>query len=179
MFPGLSPIVGYAVTCREDTTSPRDEGRSSYEPVYEAVRAAPKPTILVCEDAGGNRLRSCHLGDIMAATLKSLGVVGVVTDGGVRDLAGVGRHAKGLQVFAAGAVAGAGTPYVLEVNVPVSIFGLPISPGDLLHGDADGLVSIPVSMANEVAVQAQAIKKRERAKLRSLTRRKRPSALKE
>src|SRR5207245_311192 len=103
-FPDLPPVVGYAVTCTADSTTP-DKGRiSADEAIDKAVRDAPKPCIVVIKDAGPNRLRSCHAGDVAASIFQRLGAVAMVTDGGVRDLDGIRRRCPGFQTFACGSV---------------------------------------------------------------------------
>jgi 4-hydroxy-4-methyl-2-oxoglutarate aldolase len=156
-FPDLPPVVGYAVTCTADSTSPGKGRPSQSAAFYRAVEAAPKPCIVVMKDAGPNRLRSCHAGDMMATLFRRLGAVALVTDGGVRDLAGVRQRAPGFQMFAPGVVVAHGVPTIVEVGVTVSLCGLTIRPGDLLHGDANGLVSIPLSIADQVAAQAEKV----------------------
>ena len=161
MNPDLPPIVGYAVTCTEDTTTPRVGTRTGYESLLQAVVAAPKPAVVVFKALGQDRLRSCHLGDMMSTLLQRLGVVAVVTDGAVRDVDSVRKHAPGFQLFACGTVVGAGDYSLVDIGVTVSICGLTIAPGDLLHGDSDGLVSIPHGVADRVPAQAQQMMKKE------------------
>jgi regulator of RNase E activity RraA len=85
----------------------------------------------------------------------------MVTDGGVRDLAGVRQRAPGFQMFAPGVVVAHGVPTIVEVGVTVSICGLTIRPGDLLHGDPNGLVSIPLEIADRLAAQAEEVWRKE------------------
>lgn len=165
MFPDLPPVVGYAVTCTADSTSPGKNRPSQDEAFYTAIRNAPKPVIVVMKDAGPNRPRSCHAGDVMSTIFQTLGAVAVVTDGGVRDLAGVRQRAPGFQMFAPGVVVAHGVPTIVEVGVAVSICGLTIRPGDLLHGDANGLVSIPLASADRVASQAEKVWQTEREEI--------------
>ena len=87
--------------------------------------------------------------------------MGAVTDGGIRDLSGIRRNAPGFQIFAPGAVVSHGNGTMLELNVPVSICGLDIEPGDLLHGDESGLVKVPLEIAEAVAEQAQRVRDEE------------------
>lgn len=163
MFPELPPVVGYAVTCTDDSTTPYREGRPSldYE-FYKAIDESPKPVIVVMKNVGPDRLRSNHVGDIMATTFQRMGVVAAMTDGGIRDLAGMRERAPGFQIFAGGAVVSHGVPVVVEVGMTVTICGLTISPGDLLHADANGVVSIPHAIAGQLAEQAQKVVQRER-----------------
>lgn len=160
LFPELGVMVGYAVTATADSTTPGPpKGRAGLMKLWEAVAAAPKPAVIVIQDVGPDRLRSCHCGDVMANTARRLGAVGLVTDGGVRDLAEV--RALGFHFFAAGAVVSHGTFGIIDVNVPVTICGLRIQPGDLLHGDMNGLVLIPEEVAAEVVAEAQRVRERE------------------
>lgn len=162
LFPELPPMVGYAVTCTADSTIPDKSRKSSIMALYEAIQAAPKPAVVILKDVGQDRLRSCHAGDVMSSTFHRLGAVGLISDGGVRDLAGVKERAPGFQMFAPGTVVSHGTAVILEISVTVSICGLMIRPGDLLHGDASGLVSIPHSIADKVAAQSEKVWQRER-----------------
>ena len=166
LLPELPPMVGYAITCTGDSTSPQDpEHRSRDRALYEAIRDSPKPVVVVCQNVGVDRLRSNQFGDIMATIFQRLGAVGSVTDGGIRDLAGIRERAPGFQMFAAGAVASAGVSLIVEVGLTVSICGMTIAPGDLLHGDANGLVSIPHEIAEKVAAKGQAHLDYERKKI--------------
>jgi regulator of RNase E activity RraA len=170
LLPELPPMVGYAVTCTGDSTSPRTPGRKSrMRQLYEAIRDSDKPVVVVCQNVGPDRLRSNHFGDIMATTFQRLGAVGAVTDGGIRDLAGVRERAPGFQMFAPGAVPSGGIAYIVDVGVPVSVGGMSISPGDLIHGDANGLVVIPPAIADQIPEKAQAVLDKERDKVAFIT----------
>jgi 4-hydroxy-4-methyl-2-oxoglutarate aldolase len=162
MFPELQPVIGYAVTCTVDSTSPGKRPPTAILDLYAAIEAAPKPAIVVMQDIGPDRLRSCHAGDVMSTIFQTLGAVAVVTDGGVRDLAGIKQRAPNFQLFAPGVVVSHGTASIIEIGMTVSISGLTIRPGDLLHGDANGLVSIPHAVADRVAAQAEKVWDRER-----------------
>ena len=156
--PDLPPMLGYAVTCTEDTTTPLRGPRTSYEALFRAVRASPKPAVVVFKALGQDRLRSCHVGDMMCTLLQRLGAVAVVTDGGARDINAVRERAPGFQLFAAGTVAGGGDYTMFDVGGQVSICGLRIAPGDLLHGDLNGLVSVPHAVAARVPARARKIR---------------------
>ena len=160
-FPQLPAMVGYAVTCTADSTSPAPKQKNVRDELFEAIQAAPKPAIVVIKDIGPHRLRSCHAGDVVSSIFYKLGAVGLVTDGGVRDLTGIHERVPAFQVFAAGQVVSHGLPVFLEIGVTVSVCGLTVRPGDLLHGDANGLVSVPADIAAQVAAQAQKVWNRE------------------
>ena len=97
----------------------------------------------------GNAQKSCHCGDVMCTLVKELGGIGVVTDGGVRDLKEV--KAMGIYYFARGVTVSHGTSILLEPGAPAIVDGVPIKTGDLLHGDENGVVIIPDEIADKVA----------------------------
>lgn len=76
-YPRLRPMVGYAVTCTVDTTSPLPEANKVLNEFFEAIHSAPTHTIVVVEDVGPQRLRSCHAGDVLRTIFQKLGAVGV------------------------------------------------------------------------------------------------------
>lgn len=160
LFPELPVTLGYAVTAIADSTRPgKPGGREGLFRLWEAVAAAPKPAVVVIKDLGGEPYRSCHCGDVMANTARALGAVGLITDGGVRDLAEV--RALGFQFYALGAVVSHGNFEIIDVGMRVSIAGAEITPGDLIHGDANGFVVIPESIADQVAEEVARVREKE------------------
>ncbi len=162
LFPERKPMVGYAVTCTADTTMPGNTRPGGLYRIWEALEAAPRPAVLVIQHSGHDRLRSCMTGDMVCTGLQMYGAAGVVTNAGVRDLSGIRARTQDLQLFAAGFVVSHGHTTFIDVNIPVSICGLPIQPGDLLHGDESGLVSIPLEIAGQLADRAQAVREKEK-----------------
>lgn len=160
-FPDLKPMLGYAVTARADTTSPGRSGPMRLGRLLDLVEAAPKPVVVVVQYTGPDRLRSCVAGDMLSTALQKLGVVGIVTDMGNRDIRSVQRRAPGFHIFCPGLVVSHGYGVFLDFNAPVSICGLNIEPGDLLHGDENGLVNVPLEIAESVVGQAKAVHKTE------------------
>lgn len=113
-----------------------------------AIEEAPPGAVLVI-DAGGS-LAASSMGDMMATRLAWRGVAGVVTDGGFRD--GTGIAATGLPCFQRGPALAA-TPIALHpqaLDEPIGCAGVAIYPGDLIVGDADGVVAIPAHLVREV-----------------------------
>ena len=159
IFPDLPPTVGYAVTCIVDSTT---EGRTGigFNALYEILENAPKPAIIVMQDVGNDRLHSCHAGEVMTTTMKRLGAVGILTDGGLRDVREVAALG-GFQYFCAGLVVSHGNPLCVSVGDEVTISGMAVRTGDLLHGDVNGIVHIPDECAAGVAEAAHATWKRE------------------
>jgi regulator of RNase E activity RraA len=115
--------------------------------IHKALTLA-QPGDVIVVDAGGD-LSNSLFGEIMVATAVKIGVAGVVLNGAVRDSEEIGQG--GFPLYAAG-VTHRG-PYKDgpgEVNVPIAIDGMVIHPGDLILGDADGLLCVPFDEVEEV-----------------------------
>jgi len=152
IFPELPPTVGYAITCTVDSTT---EGRQGigFQKLYELLTNAPKPAIVVMQDVGTDRLHACHAGEVMSTMMKRLGAVGILTDGDLRDVKEV-RALGSFQYFCAGLVVSHGNPVCVSIGDEVTISGMRICTGDLLHGDVNGIVHIPDECAGQVAEAA-------------------------
>jgi len=160
LLPSLGTMVGYAVTVTVDSTTPDVPSSAEVWLAWlEAMEASAKPSVLVLKDIGPQPRRSAHFGEVMGTTAKRLGVAGIVTDGGLRDILELER--LGLHCFGQGLVPSHGNPRLVEVNVPVVIDGVSIEPGDLLHGDINGVTKIPLSIADRVAEATGGIRQAE------------------
>lgn len=160
-FPEVGTTVGYAVTCTADSTSSSRRDDRGLLRLWAAVEAAPKPAVIVIKDIGPQRSRSCHMGEVMATTAKALGAVGCVSDGGLRDVTEV-RALGGFQYFCPGFVVSHGNAVICDVGVDVHVEGMDVRPGDLLHGDVNGVLVIPEGIADRVAEQVQRVRDAER-----------------
>ncbi|MPZ19975.1 MAG: hypothetical protein GEV06_18975 [Luteitalea sp.] len=160
-FPRQGSMVGYAVTCTADSTTEGRERPRGLLPLWEALEAAPKPAVLVIKDVGQDSRRSCHMGEVMATIAKALGAVGCVSDGGLRDVLEVEALGE-FQYFCPGFVVSHGNPVICDVGLPVTLSGLAVQPGDLLHGDVNGVVAVPSAVAARVADEAMRVRDQER-----------------
>ena len=160
-FPEIGTTVGYALTCTADSTTNSRVDERGLLRLWEALEKAPQPSVVVIKDIGPERNRSCHMGEVMATTAKAFGAVGCVSDGGLRDVMEV-RALGGFQYFCPGFVASHGNPVICDVNVEVTLAGLAVRPGDLLHGDVNGIVVVPASVADRVADEAARVREMER-----------------
>src|SRR5579875_3142753 len=97
----------------------------------------------------------------MATIFRQLGGIGLVSDSGVRDLAEV--KALGFHYFARGAVASHANYRIVRVGIPVQILGFTVQPGDLLHGDENGLLQIPRAAFDGLLEAVASVRSRERA----------------
>ena len=156
-FPQLEPMVGYAVTATADSTTPGDRRPPRVGELLEALEAAPRPIVLVIQHNGHDRERCCVIGDMFCCALDKLGCVGIVSDANARDKSGIARRTPEFQVFSAGWVASHGYPAYVSFNTPVTVAGLTIQPGDLLHGDESGLIKIPEEAVGSLAAAARQV----------------------
>jgi len=166
IFGNLPPMVGYAITCTVDSTT---EGRVGigFNELYKILEQAPKPAVIVMKDVGDMVSHSCHAGEVMSTTMKRLGAVGILTDGGLRDAREVGTLG-GFHYFCTGLVVAHGNPICVSVGDEVEISGMKVKTGDLLHGDINGVVHIPDECATEVAEAAYATWTREGETMRNV-----------
>ena len=133
--------------------------------VHKALDSA-RPGDVIVVDAGGF-LDNAIIGELMMTRAKQRGVAGIVIWGAIRDSAEIG--AGTYPVFAAG-VTHRG-PYKNgpgEINVPIMMGGTPVNPGDIIVGDADGLVAVPQDMAERVLASAKAILAKETASMKQI-----------
>jgi regulator of RNase E activity RraA len=160
LLPELGSMVGYAVTLTVDSTTPRRPRNDAvWHAWLKAMEASPKPSVLVMRDIGPQPRKSAHIGEVMGTIARRLGVAGIVTDGGVRDI--LELRDLGFHCFASGLVPSHGNPRLVEINVAVEIDGVRVKPGDLLHGDANGVTIVPLSIASQVAKAADQVRARE------------------
>jgi regulator of RNase E activity RraA len=127
--------------------------------VLKAIREANLGDILVV-DAKGDQYRAIA-GDFVLGMAQTLGIGGLVVDGVIRDIVGI--KALNFPVFSRGTTVAAGAKArVGEVNVPISCGGVPVNPGDIIVGDADGVVVIPQAIEKRIlALSVEKLKKDE------------------
>jgi len=133
--------------------------------VHKAIDTA-KPGDVIVVDAGGFPDHAI-IGELMAARAKQRGVAGLVIWGAIRDSRELGEGSY--PVFAC-AVTHRG-PYKNgpgEINVPIMMGGMPVSPGDIIVGDADGLIAVPQELAEKVLASARAILEKETASMKQI-----------
>lgn len=150
-------MVGYAVTARL-----AGRGQGSGVPLTDLVAAidvTTGPRIVVIEDLDVPAGCGSLLGEVTGTYFNALGCTGFLTNGGVRDIRDVAR--LGLSVYAAAACVSHAYVRIVDVGGTVTIGGLTIAPGDLLHGDEHGVLSIPREIASEVCNSAEGIRHEE------------------
>jgi RraA family protein len=133
--------------------------------VHKALDTA-RPGDVIVVDAGGV-CDNAIIGELMSARARQRGIAGMVIWGAIRDSAEIA--ASDYPVFAAG-VTHRG-PYKNgpgEINVPINMGGMPVNPGDIIVGDADGLVAIPQAIAERVLASAKSILEKETKSMKEI-----------
>lgn len=142
LFPEFGRMCGYAVTAQVETisrTEPLD--MQGFLDLYRLVEASPKPAVVVLQEIGGYRDYAAHCGEVMATFFSRLGAIGLVSDCAVRDIPEV--RALGFHYFSRGSVASHGNFRIVRSGLPVQVLGMEVCPGDLLHGDENGVITVP------------------------------------
>ncbi len=148
-FPEMPSMVGYALTSTFRSDAPPRSGDvyAGLGQQVEAFAELPGPPVVVYQDLDVP-CASATFGEVMCTTYKTFGAKGIVTSGTGRDLKEV--QAIGFPAFTNGTICAHGYCHTLQIGVPVTVGGITIYPGDLLHGDANGITTIPHEIAAEV-----------------------------
>ena len=170
-YPALGPVVGYAVTCVYGLPDP-NYSRLSFADVIGAMEASPQPTIFVFEQrfppeiadkvglSGGN----------MTTAMQMAGCVGGISNGPSRDIDEI--RSMGFQYLTSGVCAGHGDMAIHAINVPVSVAGMDVAPGEIIHMDENGALKFPAEYLAEVLDRVTRLRDQEAehmAKLRAAT----------
>ena len=167
MYPEMGPMVGYAVTCVYGLPDPM-YSRLSFMDVVDALDASPKPTILVLQQkfppeiagkvglSGGN----------MTSAMKAVGCVGCISNGPSRDIDEI--RPMQFQYLLSGISPGHGPTAVRAVNVPVSVAGMDVAPGEMVHMDENGAVKFPAGKLAQVLENVQKLRDEEAARMGAL-----------
>jgi regulator of RNase E activity RraA len=167
MYPELGPVAGYAVTCVYGLPDP-GFSRLTFMDVVDALDASPKPTILVLQQkfppelagkvglAGGN----------MTSAMKAVGCVGCVSNGPSRDIDEI--RPMQFQYLLSGVTPGHGPMAVRAVSVPVSVAGMDVAPGEVIHMDENGAVKFPAAKLEAVLENVRKLRDQEAARMGAL-----------
>lgn len=141
IIPSSKTIIGYAATAKiSSLQNITEEQKKMPEKLLRLVYDSQKPVFIVMEDIDEKPIGS-FWGEVNANIYKALGCVGVITNGGVRDLKEV--ESLGFGYFASAVLVSRANVHIIDYNCPVKIGGLDIYPGDILAGDCHGVLSIP------------------------------------
>jgi 4-hydroxy-4-methyl-2-oxoglutarate aldolase len=161
-FPGMAPVLGYAMTLKVRSSEPPTKTRIYFESTewWNILLALPKPRILVVQDVDRTPGVGALVGEVHAAILKSLGCIALVTNGAVRDIPAI--EPLGFQMFSGSLSVSHAYSHIIRAGGAIQIGGLEILPGDLLHGDCHGIVRVPKELASRLPATAAALAQKER-----------------
>ena len=154
--PGLPTLVGEAFTLRyipaREDLNPLAVFENPEHPQRKAVETCPAGAVMVIDSRKDARAASA--GSILVARLMARGVAGVVTDGGFRDSQDIA--ALGIPAYhqRPSAPTNLTLHQAIDINVPIGCGDVADFPGDIILGDADGVLVIPQHLADEIAQEA-------------------------
>ncbi len=160
LFKSLPPLVGYAATCKVRSADPpivgsRYEERTDW---WKHIGSTPAPRVVVMQDIDNPAGTGAYFGKVHASILMALGCVGAITNGAARELHEI--EASGFQVFAGRLALSRAYIHVVEYGRPVEVGGLTIRPGDLIHGDRHGVLTVPPELALKLPAVAKVIREK-------------------
>jgi regulator of RNase E activity RraA len=154
VYPEMGPIVGHVTTVVFCEESEKYTGVDRWA-LPDHINSTKKPVVLVAEQQFPPELanRVGLFGEMMTTRYKALGVVGVVTNGPMRDIDAI--KPLGVQYYCTGVTPSHGNMMVKAVGIPVTIGGMTVMPGDMVHMDLHGVVKFPAEYLREVLKRAK------------------------
>lgn len=142
-MPQFGPMVGYAVTLEVQPSNPDHLRNTPDAPqrYREYVESMPGPKIVILKDVDSPDVIGTYFGEVNASLHRALGCVGIITDGGVRDIGEM--SSIGFKALAARLCVGHAFAWPVRWGHEVEVFGLRIASGQLVHADQHGFMVIP------------------------------------
>jgi regulator of RNase E activity RraA len=137
---GTAPMVGRAVTARMVAREPGDDA-VPVSKLHEAIASTEGPVVVVLQDCDDPAGAGAFLGEVNGNLLAALNIQGVITNGRVRDVNELRQLPYA--VYASGLCVARSYMRLIEVGTEVSVAGLTVQPGDILHGDEHGVLQVP------------------------------------
>ncbi len=162
LLPEIGPIVGYAVTActKAAPPEPGETKRDLTADYFRYVAAQPGPKIAVGCDLDNPPGLGAQFGEVTATIHQKLGCVGHITSGCPRDLDEV--RALGFALFGLNPCVSHAYVRLVEFGKPVSIAGVVIHPGDLIHADKHGVCLVPHEIVPKLAEACAEVERKER-----------------
>ena len=160
--PELGPVVGIARTATIRAAHPSDsDSNQAYarDTYYAYIDEGPKPSVVVIQDLDDERGYGSFWGEVNSNIHKGLGCDAVITNGSVRDLPDI---AEGFQMLADRIGPSHAFVHIVDHSRPVTVAGMRVSDGDVIHADQHGAVVIPHAVCGDVKEAADLIGRRER-----------------
>jgi 4-hydroxy-4-methyl-2-oxoglutarate aldolase len=155
MFEDFPPMVGYAAPARIRSVNPPMQGSSHFDRSdwWNYLLTMPAPRVVILQDVDSRPGLGSFIGEVHANILIALGCVGLVTNGAVRRLNEI--KPTGFQMFAGNVAVSHAYAHIFEFGRPVEVGNLKISPGDILHADRHGVLTVPAEIAGQVPAAAE------------------------
>ena len=156
-FPDLPPMVGFAKTATFRTKDAVPLGEANYVSkrldYLDYVAAAPQPGIAVLEDIDGEHAGfGAFWGEVQSNVHKALGCLGTITNGAIRDIPMI---APGFQMLAGSIAPSHAYVHVVDFGGKVTIHGMEVESGDLIHADQHGAVVVPLAVIDAMPAALQ------------------------
>jgi 4-hydroxy-4-methyl-2-oxoglutarate aldolase len=163
IFEDQPAMAGYATTARMRSSNPRMEATKSYDYYdrtdwWNSILTIPAPRVVVIEDVDDPPGLGAFVGEVHANILLSLGCVGIVTNGAVRDLPDIQQTE--FQMFAGNVSVSHAYSHIFDFGCTVEVGGLAVRPGDLIHGDLHGVQTVPAEIADRIPAAAREVRQR-------------------
>ena len=151
-FPDLPPIVGFAKTVTFKAKDKVPLGEAGYMQkrldYLDYIAGAPQPAVMVMHDLDGDHAGfGAFWGEVQSNIHKALGALGVVTDGSIRDIPMI---APGFQMLAGSLSPSHAYTHVENFGIPVTVHGMEVNSGDLIHADQHGAVVVPLDIIDRM-----------------------------
>jgi 4-hydroxy-4-methyl-2-oxoglutarate aldolase len=149
-MPGLGPMVGYAITvvCEPSNPEHPKKNPNGWVDYWRYVASVPGPKIVVVQDLDKPREIGAFWGEVQATYHRNVGCVGTIIDGAIRDIDEMLN--AGLKGIARRLCVGHAYSWPVRWNCEVEVFGCKVKPGDLIHADKHGFITIPAEDERKV-----------------------------
>ncbi len=178
VFPEMGIRIGYAFTLVVSVPDPKYPSLS-FEDLIEALYEAKNPTIVICQQVYPPEIlnRARLFGGQSTVLYKACGVVGVVTNGPSGDVDEMSL--LGIQYIMSGVTPGHGPFSMRAINVPVSVAGMDVTPGDIIHMDEHGAVKFPADKLANICRNIDTLQKEEEEQAKAVLRARTPDEIKQ
>lgn len=161
--PSAPAVVGYARTAKIAAATPSSEDpniiRTRRRDYYRYMATGNSPSVAVIEDLDFPNCVGAFWGEINATVHRGFGLSGVLTNGVMRDL---GDVPVDFQMIAGSVGPSHAFVRVEAIDLPVSVFGMTVAPGDLIHADLHGAVVVPPDIIEALAASIEKLQATER-----------------
>ncbi len=161
-FPALPPMVGYAKTVTFRAKNPSRlgaaDGLEKRLDYLDYVASQPQPSVMIMQDLDDPAGYGAFWGEVQSNVHRALGALGVITNGSIRDIPAI---AEGFQMLAGSVGPSHAYVHVVDFNVDVTVHGMAVTSGDLIHADRHGAVVVPCDKVGDMQAAADSLSRQE------------------